>query len=365
MDSENQTIVEPSRHGYNHFESLNQFMGRDAFSPVVATSSGWPASPSGQYQSYNYFTQPQSGYMPARPTAALMTPSPSSSEMSDKSSPDLQQQVNANYTQGVPNQFFQPHVYPFGHQAEVKPFSYPGFSQDSGQMNLASNCHFEFSHLNTLQQLDPLAAQRKSRRCKCPNCVAPTDPGVTSAAPKAEKKKHICYFAGCEKVYGKTSHLKAHLRWHQGIRPFHCNFDNCGKSFTRSDELSRHVRTHTGEKRFQCGQCKKAFTRSDHLAKHNKVHAKEAAGDKGAKRGRKSLQKGQAIKDPVKEEAKPQESVIPKPTFDVDKIIDKENVTIPSKPFSLYMPYENFFPQQPVQYPNFQLPVLSNVNREL
>ncbi len=342
-------------------------MGRDAFSPV-ASSSGWPGSPTAQYQSYNYFNQPQSGYIPPRPTATLMTPSPSSSEMSDKSSPDLQQ-VNSNYAaQGVANQFFQPHMYPFGNQAEVKPFSYPGYSQDPAQMSLNSvaSCHFEFSPLGTLQQMDPLAAQRKSRRCRCPNCVAPNDPSEASSAPKAEKKKHICYFTGCGKVYGKTSHLKAHLRWHEGIRPFHCTFENCGKSFTRSDELSRHVRTHTGEKRFQCSQCKKAFTRSDHLSKHNKVHLKEAAGDKGAKRGRKSHQKASISKDlVVKEVSEPHpEMNIPKQPFDIEKIPDKENTILSNKPFTLYMPYDNFFPQQALQYPNFQHQPLSNVKQE-
>lgn len=61
-----------------------------------------------------------------------------------------------------------------------------------------------------------------------------------------KKKQHICHIAGCGKVYGKTSHLRAHLRWHSGERPFVCSWMLCGKRFTRSDELQRHRRTHTG-----------------------------------------------------------------------------------------------------------------------
>ena len=115
------------------------------------------------------------------------------------------------------------------------------------------------------------AVTRRCRRCKCPNCISgqQTEPN--------KPKQHICHIPGCGKVYGKTSHLKAHLRWHAGLRPFVCNWLFCNKSFTRSDELQRHLRTHTGEKRFACKECGKRFTRSDHLSKHLKTHRNKLA----------------------------------------------------------------------------------------
>ncbi|KAF7664585.1 hypothetical protein LDENG_00169460 [Lucifuga dentata] len=123
------------------------------------------------------------------------------------------------------------------------------------------------------EDISPTPQGRRNRReaCTCPFCKD----GETRDPMK--KKQHICHMPGCGKIYGKTSHLRAHLRWHTGERPFVCSWSFCGKRFTRSDELQRHKRTHTGEKKFLCPECPKRFMRSDHLSKHIKTHTNKKA----------------------------------------------------------------------------------------
>ncbi|XP_052901810.1 transcription factor Sp4-like isoform X2 [Anopheles moucheti] len=105
--------------------------------------------------------------------------------------------------------------------------------------------------------------------CTCPNCE------VKTSGPPDRKKQHICHVSGCNKVYGKTSHLRAHLRWHTGERPYTCSWANCGTRFTRKEQMVRHMLLHTGEKPHKCNQCEKKFGRKDYLQKHmENVHNK-------------------------------------------------------------------------------------------
>lgn len=85
----------------------------------------------------------------------------------------------------------------------------------------------------------------------------------------ANVKVHGCPV--CKQNFSRVDGVKKHLAIHAGDKPYPCSV--CGKQFTRSDHVKRHLASHVGYKPYTCSVCGKRFRRKDHVKRHTASHS--------------------------------------------------------------------------------------------
>lgn len=71
--------------------------------------------------------------------------------------------------------------------------------------------------------------------------------GVRQGGGKRKEAYFQCPMEDCAKVFNRSYNFKAHMRLHNGTRPYHCPLEGCGERFKWHSSLINHLRRHDKE----------------------------------------------------------------------------------------------------------------------